>query len=547
MARDEATAHAINEMYQIDTLCSCTNCGEALEGQQASVSTLLAGLARGLMETATVILDETVDTQRKQLKHQAQWFEVKLDTARKATGVQLKNQAQAMEETHHRSLEETTKSLTSGGSEKLAEAQKEIEELTARLDNLHLKLVGSQEALSASQSHFRATEARLASTDAAKLKLEAESTEVKKVLHGSLAELHVRIGDRWSLAETLGKLVSTQAEAVARVSHERDSTQRALDSTQRELAASALGPEGLQEELRRLFTERNQLLTRVADWEESAQLSADANEAELHRRENERVEEMAGARAEQARLDAELKEAIDARDEALEERDDACQARDEAEEAREREGEEARAELERLLSSKQESAKSAAEVRRLREELEAQSEFANELQAEIDAASEARNAAEARLTEQVGVREAACVHTASICTCMHAHTVSGAARGDVHTCMHKCMGMHAYRWGSARRWRGRGTICERRRQRSSSCGRRRQRRRRRQMRRRRRTGWRCVRSRRSLAGWLMRLRRSLSALPPRTWRIRRRRRRRGRRGIRRRRRLVAMCSLASSV
>ena len=41
-----------------------------------------------------------------------------------------------------------------------------------------------------------------------------------------------------------------------------------------------------------------------------------------HAGENERLEEMAGARAEQARLEAALREAIDARDEAIEERAD---------------------------------------------------------------------------------------------------------------------------------------------------------------------------------------------------------------------------------
>ena len=249
----------------------------------------LEALSRSMAKVANELLSEAEETSRKQLKAQSQWYDIKLDKARRGAAVQLKNQAHAIGAQSSKEVERRVGVVSADGSAALADANKRREEAEASLEHMTTKCKLKEEALNMNLSLYRANEAKLKKSEENQARLEGEIDDCQEVVKAALIERNVKPSSKWTLIETANKYVNNVRITTIQLKGERDRALRDLEDARRELQACSRGPEGLQEELRNVRRERDELSAALEEAGEIEKINADTATREIAAAESERL------------------------------------------------------------------------------------------------------------------------------------------------------------------------------------------------------------------------------------------------------------------
>ena len=107
--------------------------------------------ARGVSDCVQALSDAEAEASRKALKTQSNWFKLKLEVARTAAGVELKNQAVEQQAAYHRQLEARLGEISQGGDALLREANEQLERAHEKIDGLERRASQLDEAYGMSQ------------------------------------------------------------------------------------------------------------------------------------------------------------------------------------------------------------------------------------------------------------------------------------------------------------------------------------------------------------------------------------------------------------
>ena len=236
---------------------------------QERIQEELSVLERTHLETAELSSQREVAVAKAALRAQVDKYELKLETARTAGTMRLRNQAVEMEAVAAKKLEEAITDISTGGASELAVARLRQEELSNMCNFQRVRADNAEELLKKAQKQLDLLQTRTdhwrKDVDAAK----ASHQESKKLVAEGLVAMGVTQPADWSstpLGDLLRQLVAAALEArkgegeVAALRGERD---RAIAQLQSERSAAeglvASGAE-FEREKRELRVEHLRLL-----------------------------------------------------------------------------------------------------------------------------------------------------------------------------------------------------------------------------------------------------------------------------------------------
>ena len=169
----------------------------------------------GLYRTQAQIVKDFADSQlvatKQALKGQADKYETKLETARKAAAMRLKNQAVEMEAVAARKLEDTVNTFSNSGTSELAEAMKRAEELSKHVHFQTVRANKTEDMLKATQKQLDRAEHRAELWQKELDAFRVEADESKRLLQDALSSLGIKIEENRSLAEQVGSLIDAMS------------------------------------------------------------------------------------------------------------------------------------------------------------------------------------------------------------------------------------------------------------------------------------------------------------------------------------------------
>ena len=143
---------------------------------ERAVSGAVESLSRSASTLGARLHEEGAEASRAALKTQKTWYEMKLDTVRKAAAVSLTNQANEMEASHNRQLEQQLSAANEGGDTALQEAHEQLEQLGLRYSGLQMTAKQAEETLRVTQRLLHIAEDKVAALESEKAKLREQET-----------------------------------------------------------------------------------------------------------------------------------------------------------------------------------------------------------------------------------------------------------------------------------------------------------------------------------------------------------------------------------
>lgn len=132
---------------------------------------------------------------RAQLKMQKTALDMKLDTARRGSRVQLQNTMSELEATHKVQMKEKFAALLEGGDSALKDAHRQIQAKTGELEDWKLKFEGLESAMSMAQQRLKAAEYRVTDLEAKQevaMQVAARVAACHEELDGELGALKLK-------------------------------------------------------------------------------------------------------------------------------------------------------------------------------------------------------------------------------------------------------------------------------------------------------------------------------------------------------------------
>ena len=156
---------------------------------EASVREVFNNLLRRARELAQEHSDADAKATRAHSKAAARLFQDKLERARTAANVSLKNKSVEMSATFHKKLLEKVHELSEGGSSLLIEAQEREEMVMKQLAEERLNHDSTKDALKLAQTALEDAEAKAAASDEERERLESGRDELRRALEIAHAEI----------------------------------------------------------------------------------------------------------------------------------------------------------------------------------------------------------------------------------------------------------------------------------------------------------------------------------------------------------------------
>ena len=118
---------------------------------EKAMADVFDGMMRNAKQIAKEMSDSDAKANRAQAKTAARLFQIKLEHARTAANVSLKNKSIEMSATFHKKLLDKVQELNEGGSSLLSEAQERHDDLIKQLEGEKLRHESAKETLKVSQ------------------------------------------------------------------------------------------------------------------------------------------------------------------------------------------------------------------------------------------------------------------------------------------------------------------------------------------------------------------------------------------------------------